>query len=68
MCLYDVFSLILTKPIPIKYRGPIKETSHLRPVYLIGQDPSVSKSSKLHIDIFRVFFIDWRNVLYVLLK
>ena len=28
-----------------------------------GQDPSVSKSNWLHVDIFRLFFIDLRYIL-----
>ena len=32
-------------------------------IYIGGQDPSVSKTNRLHVDIFRFFFIRWRNIL-----
>ena len=35
---------------------------------LTGQDPSVSKSIQLHVDIFRVFFINLRYILKIPLK
>ena len=27
---------------------------------IIGQDPNVSKSNQLHVDIFQLFFVDLR--------
>ena len=30
---------------------------------LIGQDPSVSKPKKLHVDVYRFFMVKLRNIL-----
>jgi hypothetical protein len=32
-------------------------------IYTVGQDPSDSKSNRLHVDIFRFCFIHLRNIL-----
>ena len=48
-------------------RGQIGVVSGMVFGHNIGQDPSVSNSNRLHVDIFRFFLISFRYVLWILL-
>jgi hypothetical protein len=32
---------------------------------MIGQDPSVSNTNQLHVDIFWFSYVEWRNIIYI---